>query len=281
MRRVKVMVNGLPGKMAEIVARLIIKERENLSMELVPFSQTGDEIKDGDFRLGKGVLHLVRALEMRVYIRTIKDGNFPFISVDFTTPASVIPNVRFYCENGLPFVMGTTGYSETELAAIKEMVATAGIPAVIAPNMAREIVGLQAMMEFASVNFSNLFSEYDLDIVESHQAGKKDTSGTARAMIKYFNALGMPFDVKHIEMIRDPQEQRKMGVPEEALAGHGWHTYGWRSGDGTVLFRLTHNVNGREIYARGTISAILFLESKMQEGARGVFSMIDVIKAGF
>lgn len=281
MKRVRVMINGLPGKMAEIAARLIIAERENLLMELVPFSQTGDEIEDGDFRLGKGVLHLVRVSEMRGYIKTIKDRNFPFISVDFTAPAAVMPNVRFYCENGLPFIMGTTGYSEAELAVIKEMVFFADIPAVIAPNMAREIVGLQAMMEFASVNFPNLFGEYNLDIVESHQTGKKDTSGTARAMIKYFNALGMPFDVKHIEMIRDPQEQGNMGVPKEALAGHGWHTYTWRSGDGTVLFRLTHNVNGRKIYARGTISAILFLESKILAGAKGVFNMIDVIRAGF
>jgi len=68
-------------------------------------------------------------------------------------------------------------------------------------------------------------------VEESHQKSKRDTSGTARAMVGYFNRLGIPFRVDQIEMIRDPDLQRGIGVPEEHLNGHGWHTYGLTSED--------------------------------------------------
>jgi 4-hydroxy-tetrahydrodipicolinate reductase len=81
-------------------------------------------------------------------------------------------------------------------------------------------------------------------------------------------------------MERDPEIQKtRWAVPEEHLAGHGWHTYTLVSADRTVRFEFTHNVNGREIYARGTLDALLFLRKKLDEGARGrVFTMIDVLK---
>jgi 4-hydroxy-tetrahydrodipicolinate reductase len=119
-----------------------------------------------------------------------------------------------------------------------------------------------------------------LEIKESHQQGKADTSGTAKAMIGYFNDLGIPFSKDQITMERDPGIQRsEWGVPEPYLSGHGWHTYALRSEDDTVYFQFTHNVNGRDIYARGTVDAIHYLAKKVGEGAKGrVFTMIDVLK---
>ena len=154
------------------------------------------------------------------------------------------------------------------------------VAAVIAPNMAKQIVAFQAMMEYAADTFPDVFKGYTLQIRESHQKGKADTSGTAKAMIGYFNRLGIPFSKDQIRMERDPEVQRsEWGVPEAYLSGHGWHTYALRSEDGTVFFEFTHNVNGREIYARGTVDAIHYLAKKVNEGAKGrVFSMIDVLK---
>jgi len=38
-------------------------------------------------------------------------------------------------------------------------------------------------------------------------------------------------------------------------------------------------VNGRDVYALGTIDALLFLAGKVEQGVKGeVFSMIDVLK---
>jgi len=126
----------------------------------------------------------------------------------------------------------------------------------------------------------SLFKGYSLEVKESHQNGKADTSGTAKAMVRYFNNLGTPFSEDDIVKERNPELQKNdWGIPEAYLTGHGWHTYSLVSGDGTVRFEFTHNVNGRDVYAQGTLGAILFLAQKIKEGTRGqVFSMIDVLK---
>jgi len=142
--------------------------------------------------------------------------------------------------------------------------------------MAKQIVAFQAMMEFAAKNFPNAFRGYSLEILESHQKGKADTSGTAKAMVDYFNLLGIPFSKDQIVMIREPEKQLTMGIPEEALKGHGWHTYTLRSSDGSILFQFTHNVNGRDIYALGTLDAINFLANNYVPAT--VFSMMDVLR---
>jgi 4-hydroxy-tetrahydrodipicolinate reductase len=161
-----------------------------------------------------------------------------------------------------------------------ETVQSSDIAAVIAPNMGKQIVAFQAMMEYAAKTFPNVFKGYNLEIKESHQQGKADTSGTAKAMVGYFNQLGPPFSKDDIKMERDPAvQQSQWGVPEAYLGGHGWHTYALRSEDGTVFFQFTHNVNGREIYAGGTVDAIYYLAKKIDGGAKGqAFSMIDVLK---
>jgi 4-hydroxy-tetrahydrodipicolinate reductase len=81
-------------------------------------------------------------------------------------------------------------------------------------------------------------------------------------------------------MERDPDRQKNVwGIPTEYLKGHGWHTYTLVSEDKTVKFEFTHNVNGRDIYAKGTLDAIMFLDGRIKEGAKGkVFSMIDVLQ---
>ena len=118
--------------------------------------------------------------------------------------------------------MGTTGGDRQKL---ETTVVSSSIAAVIAPNMAKQIVGFQAMMEYAADTFPNLFKGYSLEVKESHQAGKADTSGTAKAMVGYFNRLGLSYSADDIVQIRNPQIQKSQwGIPEKYLAGHGWHT---------------------------------------------------------
>ena len=98
--------------------------------------------------------------------------------------------------------------------------------------------------------------------------------------MQYFQALGANFYEDDIIQVRDPDVQKnEWEIPEKYLEGHGWHTYTLLSPDHTVKFEFTHNVNGRDIYAAGTIDAVLYLNEKINSGAKGlVFSMIDVLK---
>lgn len=274
MEQIAVMVNGLPGNMAGAVAGHVARDAR---FRLIPYSLTGPEITGSVFHVGQEPVRLVRPEDSGKLIATLIPAECPFISVDYTHPTAVNQNARFYCSHDLPFVMGTTGGDRQEL---EKTVAQSAIPAVIAPNMAKQIVGFQAMMAHAADNFPDLFSGYSLTIRESHQAGKADTSGTAAAMVGYFNAMGLSFTVSSIQKERDPKAQKdRWKIPEEYLGGHAWHTYTLVSDDGTVTFEFTHNVNGRDIYAKGTLDAVLFLAEKLKAGIKGrVFSMMDVLK---
>ncbi|MBT8364486.1 MAG: dihydrodipicolinate reductase [Deltaproteobacteria bacterium] len=274
MNPIKTMVNGLPGNVAQVAAGHILKDPR---FDLLPFSLTGPEIQQSEFTIGTFSLELIQPENKSSKIEAIKERRGPFLSVDFTHPSAVNPNAEFYCRSGLPFVMGTTGGDRQKL---EQTVTSSSIAAVIAPNMAKQIVGFQAMMEYAANTFPALFEGYTLEIKESHQKGKADTSGTAKAMVKYFNQLGVPFREDQIIKIREPEiQQKQCGIDEAYLAGHGWHTYTLVSEDRTVKFEFTHNVNGREIYGQGTLDALLYLSQKVAAGVRGkMYTMIDVLK---
>ena len=200
------------------------------------------------------------------------------IVVDFSQPDAVNRNAELYCKFKIPFVMGTTGGDRKSL---EKVVVDSGNIAVIAPNMAKPVVLMQAMLEYAAQSFPDALKGFNLNVTESHQQGKKDTSGTAKSMVEYFNKLGVGFDLGEIVKIRDPEFQtRLLRIPEEYLSGHGWHTYTLKSQDKTVELGFTHNVNGRQVYADGTLNAIRFLHSKLgEEKARGkAYSMIDVLR---
>lgn len=274
MNLIKVMVNGLPGNMASNVVQHALNDNR---FELISQSLTGPEITATETTIGSVAFTLIQPQDRDQAISTIKENSGPFISVDFSLPPAVNSNAEFYCKHNLPFVMGTTGGDRDLLA---DTVTASSIPAVIAPNMAQQIVGFQAMMEYAAQTFPNLFEGYDLEIKESHQQGKADTSGTAKAMVRYFNSLGIPYTETDIIKERDPETQQSVwGIPAEFLEGHGWHTYALTSSDKTVRFEFTHNVNGRDVYARGTLDAVSYLDKKIKDDVRGrIFSMIDVLK---
>jgi len=97
-----------------------------------------------------------------------------------------------------------------------------------------------------------------------------------------FNKLGTDFDRKQIQMVRDPETQEKdWKIPKEYLAGHGWHTYTLKAKDGSALFEFKHNINGRDIYAKGTFDAVLFLKEKLARpgNPKKLYTMIDVLNS--
>jgi 4-hydroxy-tetrahydrodipicolinate reductase len=274
MNRTKVMINGLPGNVSTTVAQHVLNDER---FELINHSLTGPEINYPSVEIYSVTVYLIKPENREQVIQEIKKAEGDFISVDYTHPSAVNDNAEFYCKHKLPFVMGTTGGDRSLL---EKTVMQSDISAVIAPNMAKQIVGFQAMMEYAADIFPGVFAGYEIELKESHQKGKADTSGTAKAMVGYFKRLGIDFSAENIQKIRDPEVQRAvLGVPEAYLDGHGWHTYRLTSPDKTVRFEFTHNVNGREIYAQGTLDAVEFLAQKIDQNVKGkAFSMIDVLK---
>jgi 4-hydroxy-tetrahydrodipicolinate reductase len=96
------------------------------------------------------------------------------VAVDFTIIDAARDNLRWCAEHGVHAVVGTSGFSETELAELSEVFATSAANAVIVPNFA---IGAVLMMRFAE-----LAAPYfeTAEIIELHHDQKADApSGTA------------------------------------------------------------------------------------------------------
>ena len=274
MNKINLMINGLPGNVAVTIAKHVIKDNR---FTLIPYSLTGPDISEKTHKIDNFPISLIKPDMRDRQIKEIKIKYNDIYTIDFTHPSSVNSNALFYINNALPFVMGTTGGDREKL---KNDINKGPTPAVIAPNMAKQIVGFQAMMEYAANTFPDLFKGFNLEICESHQKGKADTSGTAKAMVQYFNKLGLKFSDKDIKKERDPEIQKKVwNIPKEYLSGHGFHTYKLKSEDGTCEFKFEHNICGRDIYVDGSLDAVIFLHEQFSiRKDKNYFTMIDVLK---
>jgi 4-hydroxy-tetrahydrodipicolinate reductase len=270
-----VMVNSCGGKMGHETAVSVVQA----GLVLVPFSlNASDGAADVE---GKEVV-LVRKERHAEVLQNVKAKYPNLVIVDFTLPHVVTENCVLYAEQGVNFVVGTTGGDSARMLKAAE---DAGVYAVIAPNMGKQIVAAQAMVEMLAARFPGAFSGYKLSVVESHQKTKVDTSGTAKAVVKSMGALGCdPFDPStDIEMLRDSSSSHeRLGVPMDAMNGHAFHTYTLTSPSGDVEIALQHNVIGRKVYAEGSVDACIFLARKIIQGAeKKIYNMVDVLESGF
>ncbi|PNG99838.1 Dihydrodipicolinate reductase 1, chloroplastic [Tetrabaena socialis] len=266
------------GKMGQSVAEAALRAH----VELVPYTLCGpnDVLTRSHVEVGGVQLELVPPAVRDATVADLKARYPNLMMVDYTLPDAIHSMVDFYVAHDTPFVMGTTG---GDRARIHAQVEAARTFAVIAPNMGKQIVAFQAMMDMMAKSFPGAFAGYKLRVVESHQSTKKDTSGTAKAVVQSFVEMGIPFDVSQIELVREPKAQVElMKVPESAVhTGHAFHTYQLVSGDGSVMFEFQHNVVGRTTYAEGTVDACLFLAARIAGKAeQRLYNMIDVLRAG-
>ena len=150
------MVNDLTGKMGRAVADAVVARGADQCF-LVPVALSG-QAKDP-----------VDVGGVRVEIRSVLDGDagatleelksaYPgMIVVDYTLPAAVNANADLYVKHGTPFVMGTTGGDREKLFADVER---SKLPAVVAPQMGKQVVAFQAAMRLMAENFPGAFAGY-------------------------------------------------------------------------------------------------------------------------
>ncbi|MGH3440523.1 MAG: 4-hydroxy-tetrahydrodipicolinate reductase [Nitriliruptorales bacterium] len=96
------------------------------------------------------------------------------VTVDFTTPDAVGSNVAWLLEHGIHAVVGTTGWSDDDLARWRRLAEEGPANAIVAPNFA---LGAVLMIHLARIVAPHL---PDVEIIELHHDGKADApSGTA------------------------------------------------------------------------------------------------------
>lgn len=123
------------------------------------------------------------------------------VLVDLTTPEAGRVHTLSALAHGIRPVVGTTGFTDDDLAELRQLSKEKGIGCIIAPNFA---VGAILMMKFARTA-AKYFT--DIEIIEMHHDQKLDApSGTA---------------IKTAQLITEEREAKKQGHPneKETLAG--------------------------------------------------------------
>jgi len=107
-------------------------------------------------------------------IVALLESSRPDVLVEFSTPSSVMGNVRAALAGRVPVLIGATGLSASDRAEIAALCDTHETPALLAPNFA---LGAVLLMRFAK-DAARYFP--DAEIIELHHERKLDApSGTA------------------------------------------------------------------------------------------------------
>lgn len=192
--------------------------------------------------------------------------------IDFTRHEFTTHLLEACGESRCPVVMGTTGHSDQERAAITS--AASQIPIVHAPNFS---VGVNTLFWLTSKAAATLRPGFDIEVVEMHHRHKTDApSGTARRLGEILaETTGRSYtgDTRHGRH-GDVGARTEQEIGMHALRG------GDVVGDHTVIFaadgervELTHKASSRDTFARGALRAALWLRDR----PAGLFDMQDVL----
>ena len=169
--------------------------------------------------------------------------------VDFSSPSALPSTLSFAKKRKIGVVVATTGLLGEDIRLLRETADK--IPVFYASNLSPAVFLLRKLAKTAQ-KYMNDASVY---IVEKHRLGKVDTpSGTAKTL------------------------QEDLSLPSgNTLSLRGGSCPGEHEvvfmGKGETL-TLTHRAEDRSIFARGAISAALFLQGK----TNGLFGMEDLFE---
>jgi len=144
------------------------------------------------------------------------------VVVDFTHPDAVMDNLHFCVANGIHVVVGTTGFDDARLAAVRGWLADAPqVGVLVAPNFS---IGAVLMMRFAQEAAAHFDS---VEIVELHHPQKADApSGTAARTAELVVAAR---DAAGLGAVPDATTQELDGARGARVGGdHGVHVHSVR-----------------------------------------------------
>jgi 4-hydroxy-tetrahydrodipicolinate reductase len=193
--------------------------------------------------------------------------------IDFTIHKFTRELIDAALKNGTHLVIGTTGHTDDERAAIREAGKT--LPIVYAPNFS---VGVNTLFWLTRKAAQILTQDrFDIEVTEMHHRHKIDApSGTARRLLEILNEeTGTSYedDIAHGRFGNvGPRPPREIGM--HTLRG------GDVVGDHTVMFaadgervELTHKASSRMTFAAGAVRAAVWLYDKPP----GIYDMQDVL----
>ena len=196
------------------------------------------------------------------------------VVIDFTHAATAHAHAEAAAASGTPFVLGSSGLSVEEEAAVAE--AAKRVPIVYAANFAPGVNLFLAIAERMAAALPA--AQYDAEIVEMHHRQKVDApSGTAVALGRAV-AAGRGTTLE--EAGRESGRDGHCGARGTGTIGFAALRGGQVVGEHTLLFAaasehisLTHRSFDRRVYATGAVRAALWLQGR----APRLYGMRDVL----
>ena len=188
--------------------------------------------------------------------------------IDFSNPSSLDMIIKYASLNNTPVVIGTTGYSDSDLMKIKEL--SKKVPVLKSSNFS---LGINLLNRLIKEITPLLIEEYDVEIVEAHHNRKVDApSGTA----KMFLESVLETNDYHPLFGRSPEskkrEKKEVGV--HAIRGGsivGSHEVIYCGS--SEIISLKHEAINKEVFAQGAICAYKFIIKQKA----GLYNMEDVL----
>jgi 4-hydroxy-tetrahydrodipicolinate reductase len=239
----KIIITGARGRMGQALTRCAANFRDlTIAARIDAGDDLGSALADGD------------------------------VVIDFSLHAATPKIVELCAKYQKAVVIGTTGHSDAEQAAIRKL--KAKIPMVWASNFS---TGVNTLFWLTRKAAEILGPDFDLEVVEMHHRMKKDApSGTAKSLAEILA------DVRKLQLSKAARHGREGIVGERTKAEIGVHSIrgGDVVGDHTVIYastgeriELTHKASSRDTFANGALRAALWVVKQKP----GIYDMQDVL----
>jgi 4-hydroxy-tetrahydrodipicolinate reductase len=269
---INVAVTGAGGRMGSMIINTILEQEDMQVVTAIEAPNTPLEGKDVGEVMGIGPINVpIIGAEK---LSEILEAKKPDVLVDFTIANAAVGTIKTTAESGVNLVVGTTGFSDEQMAENQKAVKENMVGAVISPNMA---VGVNVFFKIVE-ELASILTDYDVEIIEAHHKHKKDApSGTAvKAAELIAGALNRKMDEVGVygrEGMVGERTPEEIGV--HAVRG------GDIVGDHTVLFagdgerlEIIHRAGSRQAFVNGVIKAIRYVVNA-EKGE--ISSMADVL----
>lgn len=194
------------------------------------------------------------------------------VVIDFSHPSCIVGNIMFYLANGIPAVIGTTGWYEKieELKGFAKAFPQSSI--IYSGNFSIGVSLYREVIKLASSLFGKTGS-YDVFANEIHHKEKADSPSGTAALIS--DIIIDNFDGK--DKVVTQRLDRKIKDNEIHVSSTRG---GWIPGTHTVVFdspfdsiELTHRARTRDGFAIGAVLAAEWLMNK-----KGFFTLDDFVE---
>ena len=248
---INILLSGACGKMGNAVARCVAE--------------------DYDIKIIAGVDRAEMLCDFPIYKSFDDVKAIPNVIIDFSHISVLDSLLQFAIKNNIAVVLATTGYSENQIAKIKD--AATKIPVFFTANMS---LGVNLLCSLAKSAAKILGNNFDIEIIEKHHNQKIDApSGTALMLA---NAVNEVFDDKYTyEYDRHSKRQKrtKSEIGIHAIRGGtivGEHDVIFAGHDEVIT--LSHVAQSKEVFAAGAVKAAKFIVGK----TNGLYDMGDILK---